>query len=182
MKIFVLAGKASSGKDLVGKYMKDKFDDLGQNTCILHITTPLYEYAKNYFSWNGDMREKPREFLQEMGIDVIQKKLGKKYFLVNRLCEDIDILQNYFENFVITDGRLVSEFEELKKRFDNIKFIHVIREGYDNNLSDKEKNHITELDLENYKEYDYVIYNTSKDRLLKQVDNIISDIGKGEVI
>ena len=181
MKIYVLAGKASCGKDLVGKYMKDKFDFKGENTCILHITAPLYEYSKIYFSWNGNMNEKPREFLQEMGIEVIQKKLGKKYFLIDRLCEDIDILKNYFHNFIITDGRLVSEFEELKKRFDNIKFIHIIREGYDNNLTEKERMHITEIDLENYKDYDYTIYNTSKEKLLKEVDDII-EAEEGEII
>ena len=71
MKIFLLAGKAGCGKDLLGSYMKTKYDFKGDSACILHITTPLYEYAKNYFSWNGDMREKPREFLQEMGIEVM---------------------------------------------------------------------------------------------------------------
>ena len=79
MKIFLLAGKAGSGKDLLGSYMKTKYDFKGDSTCILHITTPLYEYAKNYFSWNGDMREKPREFLQEMGIEVIRNTLHKKH-------------------------------------------------------------------------------------------------------
>ncbi len=181
MKIFLLAGKASSGKDLVGKYMKEQFDYKGENACILHITAPLYEYAKNYFSWNGDLKEKPREFFQEMGVDVIQNKLGKKFFLIDRLCEDIDILKNYFQVFIITDGRLISEFEELKKRFDDIKIVHIIREGYDNELTEKEKMHITEVELDNYNKYDYTIYNTSKDKLLKQVDSILNG-EDGEVI
>ena len=125
------------------------------------------------------MNEKPREFLQEMGIEIIQKKLGKKYFLLDRLCEDIDILKNYFHNFIITDGRLVDEFEELRRRYNNIEIIHIIREGYDNNLTDKERMHITEVDVDNYKDYDYTIYNTSKEKLLKDVDRIIEE---GEII
>ncbi len=181
MKIFLLAGKASSGKDLLGKYIKEQYDFKDQNTCILHLTAPLYEYARNYFSWNGDMSEKPREFFQEMGIEIIQKKLGKKYFLIDRLCEDIDILKNFFDVFVITDGRLITEFIELKKRFPDIKTIHVIRENYENNLSEKEKNHITETELEKYKDYDYTIYNTSKEDLLKQTDKMIAEI-EGDII
>ena len=47
MKIYLLAGKAGSGKDLMGRYMKTQYDFAGHNACILHITTPLYEYAKN---------------------------------------------------------------------------------------------------------------------------------------
>ena len=119
------------------------------------------------------MAEKPREFLQEMGIEVIQKKLGKKYFLLDRLCEDIDILKNFFDVFIITDGRLLFEFEELKRRFPETKIIHVIRENYDNKLSDDEKNHVTETEMEQYKDYDYIVRNTSKERLFSEADKII---------
>ncbi len=174
MKIYLLAGKAGSGKDLLGKYMKTQYDFQGHNACILHITTPLYEYAKNYFSWNGNMAEKPREFLQEMGIEIIQKKLGKKCFLIDRLSEDIDILKNFFDVFIITDGRLLFEFEELKKRFPEIKIVHVIRENYDNKLSDSEKMHVTETEMEQYKSYDYIVRNTSKERLFSEADKIMA--------
>lgn len=176
MKIFLLAGKAGCGKDLMGSYMKNRFDYLKEDACILHITTPLYEYAKNYFSWDGNMKDKPREFLQEMGIEVIRNKLGKKFFLVDRLCEDIDILKTYFDVFIITDGRLISEFEELKKRFkDNIKIIHIVRENCNNNLSDKERNHITEIEADLYDNYDYIVENTTKEELFKQADKIIEE-------
>lgn len=174
MKIFLLAGKAGSGKDLLGNYMKTKYDFKGDSACILHITTPLYEYAKNYFSWDGDMRDKPREFLQEMGIEVIKNTLHKDNFLVDRLCEDIDILKHYFSVFIITDGRLVSEFKLLRKRFPDIKIIYVKRDNYDNNLTEKEKNHITEKDVENYQDYDYVILNTTKEHLFKEADKIMT--------
>lgn len=164
--------------------MKTQYDFQGHNACILHITTPLYEYAKNYFSWNGNMSEKPREFLQEMGIEVIQKKLGKKYFLLDRLTEDIDILKNFFDVFIIADGRLLFEFEELKRRFPDTKIIHVIRENYDNKLSDAEKQHITETEMEQYKNYDYIVRNTSKERLFSEADKIIAleEREKGEII
>lgn len=175
MKIFLLAGKAGCGKDLMGNYMKTKYNYKGESACILHITTPLYEYAKNYFSWDGNMKDKPREFLQEMGIEVIKKKLGKKYFLIDRLCEDIDILKHYFDVFIITDGRLIEEFTELKRRFKDIKIIHVIRDNYNNNLSKKEKNHITETEVDLYKDYDYTVNNTSKEELFKQTDKIIEE-------
>ncbi len=184
MKIYLLAGKAGSGKDLMGRYMKTQYDFAGHNACILHITTPLYEYAKNYFSWNGDMANKPREFLQEMGIEIIQKKLGKKYFLLDRLCEDIDILKNFFDVFIIADGRLLFEFEELKRRFPDIKIIHVFRENFDNKLSEEEKKHVTETEMEEYKDYDYIVRNTSKERLFSEADKImgLEEAKEGEVL
>lgn len=182
MKIFLLVGKAESGKDLLGSYMKTKYDFKGDSACILHITTPLYEYARNYFSWDGDMREKPREFLQEMGIEVIRNTLHKDTFLVDRLCEDVDILKHYFSTFIITDGRLVSEFNLLRERFPDIKIIHVIRDNYDNKLSEKERGHITETDMENYTNYDYVIKNTTKEEMFKEADKIMSMESETELL
>ncbi len=182
MKIFLLVGKAESGKDLLGSYMKTKYDFKGDSACILHITTPLYEYARNYFSWDGDMREKPREFLQEMGIEVIRNTLHKDTFLVDRLCEDVDILKHYFSTFIITDGRLVSEFNLLRERFPGIKIIHVIRDNYDNKLSEKERGHITETDMENYTNYDYVIKNTTKEEMFKEADKIMSMESETELL
>ena len=67
MKIYLLAGKAGSGKDLLGSYMKTKYDFKGDSACILHITTPLYEYARNYFSWDGDMRDKTKRVFTRDG-------------------------------------------------------------------------------------------------------------------
>lgn len=175
MKIFILSGKAGSGKDMLGKYMKTTFDFRGEETCILHFTTPLYEYAKNYFSWDGDMGEKPREFLQTLGIDIIQKKLGMKYFLADRLIDDIKILSRFFKVFIITDGRLISEFTRVKEAFPNTKIIHVIRDNYENGLTDEEKNHITEKELEEYDKYDYVINNTTKDELFLEAVKIMDE-------
>ena len=45
MKIYLLAGKAGSGKDLMGRYMKTQYDFAGHNACILHITTPSVSYT-----------------------------------------------------------------------------------------------------------------------------------------
>ena len=104
---------------------------------------------------------------------VIQKQLGKKYFLLDRLCEDVEILKNFFDVFIITDGRLLFEFEELKRRFPEIKIIHVIRENYDNHLTENEKRHVTEIEMEDYKDYDYIVRNTSKERLYSEADKIM---------
>ena len=130
------------------------------------------------------MAEKPREFLQEMGIEVIQKQLGKKYFLLDRLCEDVDILKNFFDVFIITDGRLLFEFEELKRRFPSIKIIHVIRDNYENELTEQEKQHVTETEMEDYTDYDYIVRNTSKERLYSEADKImgVEKAQEGEVI
>ena len=98
--------------------------------------------------------------------------------------EDIDILKNFFDVFIITDGRLLFEFEELKRRFPSVKIIHVIRDNYENELTEQEKQHVTETEMEDYTDYDYIVRNTSKERLYSEADKImgVEKAQEGEVI
>ena len=159
MKIFVIGGKAQCGKTTFGNLLREYLKEYGYKPCVMHITEPLYQYAENYFDWNRYTDKKPREFLQKMGIEIIQEKMGKKDFLLNRLYEDIDILSNFFDAFIITDARLVHEFESLKLKYDDVISIKIERlDGY-NDLSLEESLHITEIDLDHYHEFNYIIIN-----------------------
>lgn len=161
MKIFVIGGKAKTGKSTFGNYLKEQLKDYGYHPCIMHITEPLYSYAKTYFDWDGKEEDKPREFLQKMGIEIIRDKLGKKEFLLNRLYEDIEILSNFFDCFIITDARMIQEFEKLKKKYEDVVTIKLERTNYDNCLTEEEEKHITEQEIDQYKDFDYVIENRS---------------------
>ena len=165
MKIFIIGGKAKTGKNTFGEYLKEQLKDYGYKPCVMHLTDPLYSYARNYFDWNGNEEEKPREFLQKMGIEIIRDKMGKKDFLLNRLYEDIDILSNFFDTFIITDARLIREFEKIKENYDDVVTIKLEREDFDDLLSDDEKNHITEKEIDEYKDFDYIISNKKLDDL-----------------
>lgn len=173
MKIYVIGGKAKSGKNTFGTYLREESKNYGYKPCVMRITEPLYSYAKNYFDWDENSSEKPREFLQKMGIEVIKNKLHKDHFLINRICEDIEILSNFFDTFIITDARLIMEFEELKKRFSNVVTIVLRRENYDSGLSDEESKHITETEIDSYNNFDYDITSHSIDELAKNAKMII---------
>ena len=76
MKIFIIGGKASSGKTTFGEYLREELKDYSYKPCVMHITEPLYGYARNYFDWNSRYQDKPREFLQKVGYDIIKEKMG----------------------------------------------------------------------------------------------------------
>ena len=165
MKIFVIGGKAKCGKNTFGEYLREELKDYGYKPCVMHLTEPLYSYAKNYFEWDGNENNKPREFFQKMGVEIIKEKLGKKNFLLKRLYEDIEILSNFFDAFIITDARLKDEFESLKKKYDDVVTIKLEREDYNDELTTEEANHITEKEIEAYEAFDYIIENRSLDDL-----------------
>jgi hypothetical protein len=85
--------------------------------------------------------------------------MGKKDFLLNRLYEDIEILSNFFDTFIITDARLINEFESIKNKYDEVVTIKLERHNYDDNLTEEEAKHITEREINDYNDFDYVIEN-----------------------
>ena len=137
MKIFVIGGVARSGKSTLGNLIKEELKDYGYKPCVMQITSPLYNYAENYFNYDPNRDPKPREFLQKMGIEIIKEKLGKGDFLLNRLYEDIEILSNFFDAFIITDARMIHEFEGIKEKYDDVVTIKLERKDYDAKLTEE---------------------------------------------
>lgn len=174
MKIYLIGGKAKSGKNTFGKFLREELKKYGYKPCVMHITEPLYSYARNYFEWNENTDEKPREFLQKVGIEIIKEKLGKNKFLLNRLSEDIEILNEFFDAFIIVDIRLQDEFETIKEKYNDVVTIKLTRENLNNDLTDSEKAHITETDLDNYNNYDYEVINDSIIELREKAKEIIA--------
>lgn len=160
MKVYVIGGQAKCGKNTFGEYLREQLKDYGYKPCVMHITEPLYGYARNYFQWNGNEQEKPREFLQKMGFDIIREKMGKKNFLLNRLYEDIEILSNFFDVFIITDARMKDEFESIKNKYLDVVTIKLTRQNYNDNLTEEEREHVTEKEIASFNDFDYIVENT----------------------
>ena len=97
--------------------------------------------------------------------DYAREKMNKPLFFINRLKEDLEVLDNLFDIAIVTDVRLPLEFEEIKKVYPDAKKIHVVRPDLVSNLSEEEQKHITETALDNYKDYDYEIINTTLEQL-----------------
>ena len=178
MKIFIIGGKAKSGKNTFGELLRDNLKEYGYKPCVMQITEPLYSYARNYFEYDTEKDEKPREFLQKMGIEIIREKLNKPNFLLNRLKEDIEILSNFFDTFIITDARLKNEFTNLKKTYTNVTTIKIERENYYVELSESEKNHITETEIDTFDDFDYKVINSGYSSLEEQAKKIVKKENK----
>lgn len=176
MKIYVISGKARHGKDTVALDIKEIYEDKGLKVINLAYGSYIKEYAKKISNWNGDEETKPRELLQELGTEVIRQKIDKDFF-VKRICEDILVYSYYFDIITISDARFPDEIEWPKSRFENVISIKVVRDGYDTVLSKKEQKHLTEVALDEYNNYDYVIHNDGtlddlKDKVLEVVRKV----------
>ena len=173
VKIIILSGKARSGKDEVADIIYNFY----KNKAVKKLSYAYYlkQYVKNISNWNGNEENKPRDLLQSIGIDLIKNKIDSK-LLIRRMLEDIEVYSYFYDIIVITDARLIDEVEDIKNKYSNSISIRINRD-MDNNLTDNQKKHITETNLDNYDKFDYIINNNDNySNLDKEVIKILEDV------
>ena len=169
-KLIILTGKAQSGKNETANIIKKYLEKQNKKAVIISYAKYLKDYAKEITNWNGKESTKPREFLQQIGVELIKNKINEN-MLINRIKEDIQVYEYFFDIIIISDARFIEEIEIVKEKT-------VIKiEGKENKLTTNEKKHITETALDTYNKYDYIIKNkTTKKELKKQIENIMEEI------
>lgn len=173
MKVILLSGKARHGKDSAAQYLQSKLS----NSTIMLFAKYIKQYAKDYFGWDGSEETKPRELLQQMGTELIREKLRKPNFHVSRICEDIEILSKYFNYFIISDCRFFNEIYYTKATFPlNTIVIRINRTNFVSDLTLEQQNHRSEIELDDFKGFDYIINASNLTELYSQLDKIIKEI------
>ena len=157
-KIFLLAGKARSGKDTAAKVIKDYYEGKDKRVVQIGFADYIKNYAMNITNWDGTDETKPRELLQVIGTDIVRNTIDENFF-IDRVCEDIMVYKHFFDIIIISGARFPNELDIPKKKFDNVVIIGTKRSNYDDGLTDKQKHHVTENALDDYNNYDYVIVN-----------------------
>lgn len=176
VKIFIVAGKANCGKDTTCELI-DNYIKLKQKKVVnLQFSSYIKMYAKTISDWNGEEETKPRSLLQELGTEVIRKKIDNDFF-IKRIVGDIEVYSYYADAITISDARLPEELDSIKKAFNSVYKIKIERPNFENDLNNVERKHITEVALDNYSDYDYVIVNDGTiEDLNKKVIKIVDEV------
>lgn len=164
-KIYILTGKAGSGKNIVARIIKEYYDEKNIKSIEIAYASYLKQYIKNITNWDGNEQTKPRELLQQLGVELIKNKI-KENLLIERIIDDIKVYSYFFDVIIISDARFEEEIEEIKKINNNVTVINI--QGKENNLTEQQKNHITEIALNDYDKYDYKIENNQTKETLKR--------------
>jgi hypothetical protein len=168
MRLFLVAGKAGSGKNEVAIFIKE----ILKNTVITSFSKYIKLYTLELTDWDGRDISKPRAELQHMGDRL---RAIDKDFLTKRLLEDIEVYKREgISNVVISDVRLVNEVEFFKKIKDiEVVTIRVNSDTSRRNLTNDEKYHITEIELDNYNGFDYTVKNQFNENLKEEIIKIL---------
>ena len=172
--IFVIYGKARSGKNTITDYIKEYYNNKNMKVIDLIYAESIKNYAQKILNWDGSEETKPREFLQQLGTEIIRNQIDSNFF-INRMLQDIEVYSYFYDVIIITDARLKQEIEIPYKKYE--KVIRIKIEGNNSDLTDKQKQHITETALNNYDEYEYkIINNGTLEQLKNKVNNILDEV------
>ena len=170
MKIFLIAGKAGSGKREVAKMIKEYYIYQKKETAITSYSKYLKLFAEELVGWDRTEVNKPRKFLQDLGVK-IRKDLGMPNFFTDRMKDDFKVYELFADVCVVEDVRLPGEIENIKADYPDVTSILVINQFGDSKLSVEEQVHPTETALENYDKFDYTLINSDlkilKDEVFK---------------
>lgn len=175
-KIYILSGKARSGKDTTADIIKKHYEEKNKKVIILSYGYYIKHYAKKISNWDGSDEAKPRTLLQNLGTDIIRNNIDDMFF-IKRMIGDIYVYSYFFDVIIISDARFKKEITTIKDEFDDVIDIHITRPNFDNGLNDNEQNHPSEQGLNGYNDYSYVIKNDSTiEELEIKVINIIEEV------
>lgn len=171
-KIYLISGKARHGKDTFSGYLKEVYESHGKKVIITQLSKYIKYYAREITGWNLTEEDKPRELLQTLGTGIIREKLGKDDLFINRMIDDIDIFSCFYDAIIISDVRLKKEIDDLRIVFPDLVSINIFRPNFDNGLTEEQKNHKTEIDLDDYDKFNEQVINTTLEELKQNAENI----------
>ena len=174
-KIYLVSGKAKHGKDTFSGYLKEVYEENNKKVMVTQLSKYIKYYAREMTGWNLTEEDKPRALLQELGTQVIREKLGKEDLFINRIIDDVDVFSCFYDAIIISDVRLKKEVEDLRKAFPDLICVHIVRPNFDNGLTEEQKNHKTEIDLDDYDKFDVNIVNTTLDKLKEDAIKLYTD-------
>lgn len=178
MKVYVIAGKAGSGKNTSANYIKDCYERKNKKVVITEISKYLKSFAYELLNWDGRRETKPRKFLQEVG-SYIRHEAFDEDFLINRLIEDIKVYEKYVDVVIVADARLPREIEIFKDKYNSIA-IKIENAFNDYELQNEEKMHETETALNSYDKFDYVIKNHTFEELKNDINKLVEEVENNE--
>ncbi|MGL4573075.1 MAG: hypothetical protein ACRCVJ_18690 [Clostridium sp.] len=178
MKIILISGKAENGKSTCATFIKEKLESRGKKVLVTRFARYLKMYIQDIYDWDGVTKDEfYRNELQQLGTDIIKEKLNLKAFHAKRLAEDAEIYKELGVDVVIIDDtRFRDELCYMKSMFpDDVISIRVNRNNFESELTNEQKNHSSETDLDSYK-FDIICNVDGISGLIRCSKDIVKDL------
>ena len=152
MRLILISGKARSGKTMLASLMKEYLEENHKKVVIT----------------------KPRKFLQDFGY-FIRHEFRNSHYFIDRMKEDLEIYEHFFDIVIISDVRLEEEIRSFQN--DHPITIRVSHQGESLDLDETEKIHETEIALDQYTGFQYLLENQSVEEMKATLKEIVRKEG-----
>lgn len=172
MKILIISGKARHGKNTFADILQSKLESKNKKVIQMAYGDLVKYVCNKYFGATYEHNEENRYIWQNVGTNRVRENLNMPNYWVDKVCDFIKMTEGMYDYIIIIDARFINEIEIPKSIFKNVETFRVIRPNFNSGLTEKQLNHVSETQLDNY-EFDNVVYNTSLEKLNTYVDNYI---------
>lgn len=146
-KVILISGKAGSGKDTTGVFLKEALEEKGKKVLIIHYADLVKYICTNFFGWDGKKDEAGRELLQYVGTDCVRDQHDPNYW-VSFVIDMLDFFGSRWDYAIIPDCRFKNEITYIRDCMFDAIHIRVERpEGF-SVLTEEQKNHKSETELD----------------------------------
>ena len=146
--IITFSGKAQAGKDSSANILKELLEKRGLRILRINYGDYIKYLAAMCLGWNGEKDETGRTTLQLLGTEKVRSVFPD--FWVDSVIDVVKIFENDFDFILIADCRFPNELKRWKEEGYSSIPIHVERPGFDNGLTEEQKNHPSETALDEY--------------------------------
>jgi thymidylate kinase len=171
----LISGKAGTGKSTFGSLVKKALQEEGYTTTTIPFADNVKYVAKEAFGWDGEKDDKGRQLLQGIG------NLGRQYdenLWVDRVIEMAEVTDTIIpvEFIICDDWRFPNEAKRMAERFTTI-LVKVEAKEREALKGTEFYDDVSEVSLDAYEDYYYVVSNESTlEELKNKANSIVSSI------
>jgi hypothetical protein len=153
--------------------MKTELEQKGYKVLIAHYGDLVKYTCKTFFGWNGEKDEAGRHILQYVGTDIIRTQSAN--YWVDYIADMLSFFESNWDYVLIPDTRFPNEIERMKEKGFEVISMRINRENFESELTEAQKNHISETALDNYS-FDYVVRNTTLEEFYERLSKVLEHI------
>ena len=150
MKVICISGHARAGKDTFASYLKRLLSSVyneNENSVLITHYGDLVKYiCTTFFGWDGKKDEAGRSMLQHIGTDVVRAQ--DEGFWVRFISDMLTFFPDKWNYVIIPDCRFPNEIELLRDAGYDVTHVEIVRDDFDNELTEEQKHHPSETSLD----------------------------------
>ena len=160
-RIYMLHARAQSGKDTCAAIMKEEYEKRGERVIVIAFADYVRWALDKYYGVKDYKTPEGRTLIQHFATDLVRK--NDPTFWGRTVGDLLRAIEHDFTYAIIPDWRFENELTSMLSRFTNQQIVKVLIERPNNELTDNmtevQRNHSSETELDNFKNFDYNIIN-----------------------